>query len=99
MLDPGRCGDANRHVRVEFPDGAAGLHVRNGVAAPTDGVDADVVLTIDRRPWGDVLNGRRTIADVLAADEASATDHAAVIELLSWFELESTSAPAAGSGS
>ena len=90
MLDPERCGDANRHLRVEFPDGAAGLHVRHGVAATTDGADAEVVLTIDRRPWGDVLNGRRTIADVLAADEASATDAEAVIELLSWFELEPT---------
>ena len=88
MLDPDRCGNADRHVRIEFPDGAAGLHVRNGVAAPTDGAEADVILTIDRRPWGDVLNGRRTIADVLATDEARAGDAATVIDFLSWFELE-----------
>ncbi len=49
---------------------------------------ADVVLTIDRKPCGDVLNGRRAIADVFAAEEASATDPAAVADLLSWFELE-----------
>jgi alkyl sulfatase BDS1-like metallo-beta-lactamase superfamily hydrolase len=88
MLDPDRCGDAERHLRVEFPDDAAGLHVRNRVAVPTDGADADLVLTIGRRAWGDVLNGRRTIGDVLDADEATATDESAVHELLSWFELE-----------
>ncbi len=87
MLDPGRCGGAERHVRVEFPDDAAGLQVRNGVAVPTDGADADVVLTIGRRVWGDVLNGKRTIDDVFDADEATATDEAGVNELLSWFEL------------
>ena len=88
LLDPDRCDNADRHVRIEFPDGAAGLHVRNGVAAPTDGAEADVILTIDRRPWGDVLNGRRTIADVLATDEARSGDAATVIDFLSWFELE-----------
>ena len=98
MLDPARCAEADRHVRVEFPDGAAGLHVRNGVAAPTDGDDADVVLTIDRRTWGDVLNGRRTINEVLTNDattndvttndvQADASDPAGVAEFLSWFDL------------
>ena len=88
MLDPGRCIDADRHVRIELPDAVAGLHVRNGVAAPTDGVVADMALTIDRKPWGDVLNGRRTIAEVLAAEDAAATDPTAVVEFLSWFEIE-----------
>ncbi len=93
MLDPSRCAGIDRHLRVEFPDGAAGLHVRNGVAAPTDGADADVVLTIDRRTWGDVLNGRRTMNDVLDDDviandaQADASDRAAVAEFLSWFDL------------
>ncbi len=88
MLDPNRCGDTERHLRVEFPDGAAGVHVRNGIAAPTDGAGSDVTLTIERGAWGDVLNGRRTVADVLAGDGASATDDAVVIDFLSWFELE-----------
>jgi alkyl sulfatase BDS1-like metallo-beta-lactamase superfamily hydrolase len=88
-LDPARCGGAERHLRVELPDGAAGLHIRNGVAATTDGDGADIVLQIDRRSWGDVLNGRRTIAEVLddSVAPASASDPAAVIEVLSWFDL------------
>jgi hypothetical protein len=89
MLDPQRCAGAERHLCIELPDGAAGLHVRNGVAAPTDGVGADVILRIDRRSWGDVLNGRRTIADMLddPSAQASASDPAAVAETMSWFDL------------
>lgn len=87
MLDPSRAGAADRHLRVEFPDGAAGLHLRNSVAAPTDGVGADLVLTIGRVTWGDVLNGRRTIAEALETDDVTANDPAAVIETLSWFDL------------
>jgi alkyl sulfatase BDS1-like metallo-beta-lactamase superfamily hydrolase len=87
MLDPDRSGDANRHIRIEFPDGAAGLHVRNGVAATTDGADADIVLAVDRRTWGDVLNGRRTIAEAIAVGDASTDDDDLVVDILSWFEL------------
>ncbi|HUS42083.1 MAG TPA: alkyl sulfatase dimerization domain-containing protein [Ilumatobacteraceae bacterium] len=90
MLDPARCGRAERHLRVEFPDGSAGIHVRNGVAATTDGEGAELVLQIDRPAWGDVLNGRRTLAEVLdgSVAPASASDPAAVIEALSWFDLD-----------
>ncbi len=89
MLDPQRCEGAERHLCIELPDGAAGLHVRNGVAAPTDGVDADVVLQIDRRSWGEVLNGRRSISEVLddPSAQANASDPIAVAETLSWFDL------------
>jgi alkyl sulfatase BDS1-like metallo-beta-lactamase superfamily hydrolase len=87
LLDPLRCGRADRHLRVEYPDGAAGLHVRNHVAVPTDGDDADVVLTIGRPAWGDVLDRRRSIAHVLGDGDATASDPAAVVELLSWFDL------------
>ena len=88
MLDPTRSAGADRHLRVEFPDGSAGLHVRNCVAVPTDGAAADVVVTIDRATWGDVLNGRRTLADVLDAGDATTTDRAGAIEVLSWFDLD-----------
>jgi linear primary-alkylsulfatase len=87
LLDPQRCGPAERHLRVEFPDDRAGLHVRNHVAVPTDGEDAEVVLTIGRTAWGDVLNGGRSIAHVLGDGDATASDPAAVVEMLSWFEV------------
>jgi hypothetical protein len=86
-LDPHRCGSADRHLCVAFPDGAAGLHVRNGVAVPTDGSGAELVLGIDRAAWGSVIDGRAGIAEVLASGDASASDDAAVAEFLSWFDL------------
>jgi alkyl sulfatase BDS1-like metallo-beta-lactamase superfamily hydrolase len=87
MLDPHRCSGADQHLRVEFPDGSAGLHVRNHVAVPTAGDDADLVLTIGRAAWGDALNGGRSIAHVLGDGDATASDPAAVVEMLSWFEF------------
>ena len=87
-LDPSRCTGVDRHLAVEFPDGTAGLHVRNGVAVPTSGDDAKVTLTITRTAWADLFNGRRTIGDLLAAGDASTSDDAAVTEFWSWFDLD-----------
>jgi len=86
-LDPTRCAGVDRHVAIEFPGGTAGLHVRNGVAVPTDGAEADVTLTISRAAWADVFNGRRNLDDALGAGDATASDAAAVAEFLSWFDL------------
>ena len=86
-LDPTHCAGVDRHVAIEFPDGTAGLHVRNSVAVPTDGVGADVTLTIGRAAWADVFNGRRNLDDALSAGDATASDEAAVADFLSWFDL------------
>jgi len=85
-LDPRRCNGIDRHLRIEFPDDAAGLHLRNSVAVPTDGSDAEFALTIARATWGEVLNGQRQISDVLANDEAHASDPAVVVEMLALFD-------------
>ncbi|MGB7878704.1 MAG: alkyl sulfatase dimerization domain-containing protein [Ilumatobacteraceae bacterium] len=87
-LDPSRCTGVDRHLAVEFPDGTAGLHVRNAVAVPTSGDDAKVTLTITRTAWADLFNGRRTIGDLLAASDASTSDDAAVTEFWTWFDLD-----------
>ena len=87
-LDPGRCAGADRHLAVVFPDGTAGLHVRHGVAVPTDGIGADETLTIERAEWAALFNGRRTIDEMLASDDASSSDDEAVAEFWSWFDLD-----------
>ena len=86
-LDPARCVGVDRHLAIEFPDGSTGLHVRNSVAVPTDGVAADVTLTIGRAAWADVVNGRRSLGDVLGAGDATSNDPVAVREIVSWFDL------------
>jgi alkyl sulfatase BDS1-like metallo-beta-lactamase superfamily hydrolase len=87
-LDPARCAGRERHVAVEFPDGTAGLHVRHGVAVPTDGAGADAVLTISRSAWADLVNGRRAFDDTIETAGASTTDDASVAEFWSWFDLD-----------
>jgi alkyl sulfatase BDS1-like metallo-beta-lactamase superfamily hydrolase len=87
-LDPSRCAGFERRLAVEFPDGTAGLHVRNGVAVPTDGAVADVSLTIGRDSWADLFNGRRSLDDLLASGDASTSDDAVVTDCWSWFDLE-----------
>ena len=87
-LDPTRCAGRDRHVVIEFPDGTAGLHVRHGVAVPTDGSDAETVLTINRSAWADMFNGRRSLDDLLSTGAATTTDDAAVAEFWSWFDLD-----------
>jgi linear primary-alkylsulfatase len=84
MLDPGRCAGADRHLRVEFPDGAAGLHVRHSVAVPTDGAGADVVVEVGRATWGDLVNGRRSVADAVASGDLVASPEAMAV--LGWFD-------------
>lgn len=88
MLDPNRCAGIDRHLAVEFPDGAAGLHVRNGVAVPTTGSGAVVTLTVTREAWADLFNGRRSLDDALTVGDASTPDADAVREMLSWFGLD-----------
>jgi alkyl sulfatase BDS1-like metallo-beta-lactamase superfamily hydrolase len=87
-LDPSRCEGRERHVAIEFPDGTAGLHVRHGVAVPTDGSGADVILAVGRSAWADLFNGRRSLDDLLSSGVATATDGAGVAEFWSWFDLD-----------
>ena len=88
MLDPNRCAGIDRHVAVEFPDGTAGLHVRNGVAVPTTGSGAAFTLRVTREAWADLFNGRRSLDDALETGAASTSDADAVREILSWFDLD-----------
>lgn len=49
-------------IRFEFDDGAiAGLRLRRGVAVPTTGDRADVVLALSATTWSQVLAGRQTL--------------------------------------
>ena len=87
-LDPSRCDGRELHVAVEFPDGAAGLRVRHGVAVPTDGSGAEVTLTIGRADWAALVNGRSSLEDLLTAGTASASDEAPVRDFVSWLDLD-----------
>lgn len=87
MVDPSRAAGVDRHLRVQFPDDAAGLQIRNCVAVPTDGAGAELVLEIARPVWGEILNGKRTVADALAAGQASSAEADAVAAFMSIFDI------------
>ncbi len=71
LIDPERAAGVDEHVAFVFPDGTrAGLHVRNHVAAPTNGDGAAVEVSLDLTTWADVCSGRRTMSSAL--DDRSA---------------------------
>lgn len=89
LLDPARCAGADVHLCVDVVDDRAGLHVRNGVAVPTDGADADLVIRLDRDTWAELLTREVTLADALdsaAITCTTGTDRADVEAFMGWFE-------------
>ena len=71
LLDPDRTEGVDDEVAWRFPDGtAAGLHVRHGVAVPTDGGDAELVVELDEATFAAVLSMRRTLAEAVEAGDA-----------------------------
>ena len=56
MLDPDRAEGLDVHLAWDFPDSPiTGLHVRNCVACPTDGVGATATITCELSTWADIV--------------------------------------------
>lgn len=59
VLDPDAAIDLDVEVRWRFSGGSTtGLHLRNGVAAPTSGDDAAIEVSIDEAVWPDLVAGK-----------------------------------------
>ena len=80
-LIPELAADVDCHIAFVMGNSRSGLHVRRGVAIPTDGTAAEHTVTISHEHWADVISGRLTFADAL--DSGAATDRAATHLLLS----------------
>ena len=66
LLDPEAASDLDDHLRWHFSDDAtAGLHVRNQVAVPTDGADADLEISLDLETWAEICSGRTPLQTAL----------------------------------
>jgi len=89
LLDPDKALGIDCHIRLDFgAAGATGLHVRNCVACPTDGADADSLVSVTPEAWADLLTGRTDPEDLLAAGPPLITgDATAIRDVLSCFEL------------
>lgn len=59
VLDPDRAGSLDEEVAWDFvANECQGLHVRRGVAVPTDGRHASIRLNLSHETWAQVLSGR-----------------------------------------
>jgi alkyl sulfatase BDS1-like metallo-beta-lactamase superfamily hydrolase len=88
---PERAADFNQEVRINFDDGSAtGLKIRNQVAVPTDGSNADITLAISHQHWAAVLGGKTALAQLVREGDAQAApDKDQVLCFFSCFDLES----------
>ena len=59
VLDPAEAGTLDTEVAWDFvANGSQGLHVRRGVAVPTDGRRAVIRLNLSHETWAQVISGR-----------------------------------------
>lgn len=94
LLDPARAAELDRHVGFVVDGVPRGLHVRRGVAVPTEGGGADVVLRADGETFADILVGRSTIDAAVTAGRAEVTGDAdRLAEALDCFDRHALRSP------
>jgi hypothetical protein len=102
LLVPERADGIDAHLGVELDGEGVGLHVRNAIACPTDGVGASVVVRCARSTWVDLLCCSMSLDEAIAsgavaidpgadanADAGVDTDVDTVRRVLGVFDLES----------
>lgn len=61
LVNPDELGDIDVHVGWDVGSGVeTGLHFRNGIACPTDGVGCTAIVACSIETWADLLTGRTT---------------------------------------
>lgn len=86
-LVPERSEHLDTHVGFQIDDSLCGLHVRGGVAVPTDGSTADHTIGVTLETWAELVSARLTTAEAIAARTMTiAGDAAAVHEVLRAFD-------------
>jgi alkyl sulfatase BDS1-like metallo-beta-lactamase superfamily hydrolase len=72
LVDPETAHGVNEEIAFSFSDGSTvGLRLRNHVAVPTDGREAELVLSLDLNIWAGICSGRTSVAS--AIDSGSIT--------------------------
>jgi alkyl sulfatase BDS1-like metallo-beta-lactamase superfamily hydrolase len=66
LLVPERVGETNIRLKFALDGNVTGLHIRNYVAVPYSGDNADATLTTSLDTWTDVLSGATTLSAALA---------------------------------
>jgi len=89
-LDPNKIVDFAAHLTFVIDGERSGLHVRNGVAVPTDGDGGEVTVTMTRETLNALLGEKATLSETLEEGRVAVVgDVATVRRALGAFELRS----------
>ncbi len=90
LVDPELAQGVNVRLGWDFGDGVAtGLHVRNSIACPTDGSDAQIVVECSLETWADVLTNRLALSDAIAnGNIVIVGEHSLAIGALGIFDVD-----------
>jgi alkyl sulfatase BDS1-like metallo-beta-lactamase superfamily hydrolase len=89
ILDPDQSVGIDEELAWHFkPDGEqVGLHLRNGIAAITDGTQARLAIELDLPTWANILSGKARLSEAIARGEVKAIgDPARILALLACFD-------------
>jgi len=88
LLDPSRADGIDDELAWSFAGGRrAGLKLRNQVAIPTDGKDAQLSLHLSHETWAKILSGRMTIEEAESKNLLSCEgDRARIAQFLDAFD-------------
>jgi alkyl sulfatase BDS1-like metallo-beta-lactamase superfamily hydrolase len=89
LLEPTRAEGIDIHIAFMFSQGQkTGLHIRNSVAVPTDGADANNSITCELAVWADILSGSTTLSQSIAASALQINGNTAqVFRALACFDV------------
>jgi alkyl sulfatase BDS1-like metallo-beta-lactamase superfamily hydrolase len=89
LLVPERVGETNIRLKFELDGNVTSLHIRNYVAVPYSGDNADATLTASLDTWTDVLSGATTLSAALADGSITIAGKAdAAISALRGFDVK-----------
>ena len=88
LLDPELSNQLDIRIGWRFDDDStAGLHIRNGIAVPTDGKKSEATLVIKISDWARMLGGKTTLKELLQSKDAEIEGaEAAFIKAVSCFD-------------
>lgn len=87
LIDPDAATTVDTQISFDFGGNVrTGLHVRNHVAAITDGIAADVRISTTPAIWATVLTGKLSLADAIRSGQVETNDAAAAITVFNCFD-------------
>ncbi len=91
LLDPDRTVGLDLRLGWRFTDGTVtGLHLRNGIACPTDGTEVDATIECSPETWANLLSGQAMLSAAITNGELTvAGDTDAVTSALAAFDVDS----------